>query len=216
MLDNGEVNLTAARGSLLVLQPIDEPAPDMLVAQNVLDRLLRRSADEAPPVASSPDLAHVLVIGTWFNQMLTHMPWPVADDEVAAHAGLADEGFHVHWLDDPFTDFSIGGDLLGRFVACRPSAFQCRSPKACGLFLDCRDLGRLVCYRSCPSHILEVADLLRFVDVDVPDGFVANIDGGIYDARLDSYGSKTELGLRFGWRGLHMKVLVGRSLLVNA
>ena len=118
---------------------------------------------------------------------MASLPFGAPDAEVAFSAGLQHEVYHVQWLDEPFQDFAHEGHPVDRFVACRPSSFRCRSPDACGLFLDCRALGRPVCFRSSHSSRLEAADLLRLVEVELPPNYSLCVVGGVFDMQLEAY-----------------------------
>ena len=142
--------------SLLVLQSSGADAPDAVAAQRVLDNLPHVAADDHVPVASGPLEDQILILRVLFDQTLATIPEGAPDSDIAFAAGLEDEPFHVHWLIEPFADFSHEGFPVDRFAACRPRAFRCRLPGACGLFLDCRALGR-PCLLSVLPHWLSRA-----------------------------------------------------------
>ena len=175
-------DLSSAVGSLCILQRPEGPPPEAFAVQHVLDGLPHRAADEPTLEACGPEPSAVLLLGVWFDQILTSLPADPEDEEVASKVGLDGDLYHLHWLVDPVPDLSCEGHPVERVVACRPDAFRCKLPHACGLFIDGRELGRPVCYRSCHSHCLGLEEVLRLVDVEVPEGFVAQLSGGVLDA----------------------------------
>ena len=166
-------------GSLLTFKCKGHPEPRSESAQVVLDSLVHRDSGEPLPVAADPDASLVLVLGVLFDQFPASLPLDASDEVVATIAGWSGLECFVTWMQDPFTDVTFEGIPVGRFVACKPRAFQCRYRGSCGLFLDCRCLGRPVCYRSWQSCLIAVEELLRLLDVDIPPGFEVHIRGGI-------------------------------------
>ena len=78
----------------------------------------------------------------------------------------------------PFADLSHEGVPVGRVVACKPLAYLTRVHGACGLFIDGRELGRPICFRSWQCNHASTEELLRLIDVEVPAGFHATVVGG--------------------------------------
>ena len=174
-------------GSLLYLQVKGDPPPVLSSPQQVLDGLPHLPPDSRVPEASGPVPEQVLVLGVYFDQTLTELPLGATDAAVAAAVHLEEVAFHVHWLAEPFRRVSCEGVPVDRFVACRPSCFRCRLPDACGLFFDCRRLGRPVCYRSSHSSRLAVDEVLRLVDVALPEGMCLCLTGGVFDLHTQMF-----------------------------
>ena len=164
-------------GALVMTMPSRDGDPDVVHAQAVVNDHANafEPGDQYPQCLNGSD--HTLLLGVMFEQFLVKSEGEASEAELSAAYNVPPADAVFYYPSAPFDDVAFQGVPVQRIAAVRRRSLHGRTLRGEGVFIDPRDLGQPVCFRLFHSREVTTEMLLRAVDVELPDGVEAMIEG---------------------------------------
>ena len=164
-------------GALALTMPPHDGDPDVVQAQDVVSEY----ANAFEPGGQYPQCpdgnACTLLLGVMFEQILVMSDGGAFEAELAAAYDVPPADAVLYYPSAPFDDVAFQGCPVQHIAAVRRRSLHGRTLRGAGVFIDPRDLGQPICFRLFHSREVATEMLLRAVDVELPDGVEAMIEG---------------------------------------
>ena len=179
----------------IFLQPSLSPAAVALPMREHLRSLPHVTAAQLEPLPPSERLLAVF-LGFGFHQFCLELPFGSVPRYVASALGIPFESVYLCRQLDFFDRLTIAGRRPSLCFGFRNLSDMHRRFQGRGLFIDCRPLGRPVCFREILVPSFTAEQLCDWLEVCVPAGFVPlcrSASTGQGDAPFSNYHGETFL-----------------------
>ena len=164
-------------GALVMTRPSRDEVPDVVHAQEVVNC----HGNAFPPDGRFPQWPEghdcTLLLGVVFEQMLVRHVGEEREVELAAAYDTSVDDAVLFFSHVGFEQMAFRGFPVQHLAAIRTHSMHGRAVRGYGVFIDLRDLGRPVCFRLFRTRTVTVEMLLRAVDVEMPTGVEAMMEG---------------------------------------
>ena len=168
-------------GSLFRVIPAGHDVPYVHILDQALIDLdwVRDVAHEGLPEVNT-GIGRTLVLCPEYSFVLSSgaaLTFPQLHRQVAVCLSTPPPAVHLFLPNDQIEAMAYNGRGVASVIAADVDTAFLAGPNHCGLFIDSRDVGIEVSFRFFSTRVLGVDDFVEALDLSVPDGFVAGVDG---------------------------------------